>query len=551
MADAPVHARDAYPAETIAAHKAGGSWADLTLADLLSRHVAARPGGLAVVGTGARLTWAELDAQVGAAAGVLRELGVGPGSRVALQLPNWAEFVTLYLAAQRRGAVLVPTAYSYASGDVIHMLRVSGADTWILPVRVGGRDYRHEVAQVREEVPHVRTVLRVAGPHVGPGDDVAADAPVLERVRGVGSVDAPAAAGLRPDPDALSRLTFTSGTTALPKAVVHTHNTDLVAPAWLRDALTLDESTPLWIPSPVTHTAGLVLGLFVSLLAGSPLVLQERWDVEEALRIVARERAHYTVGATPFLTGLLDQGRRAVEPLRSLTYFVCGGTPIPPDVVRRARAEIGVSVLRGFGQSEAPLHTLNRPEDADRFREGYDGRPFPGAELAIGGRPWRPGRSATGAYATRGPHVFLGYFNDPDATSRDLAPDGWYRSGDICEVGPEGFVRYVDRVKDVINRGGLKISAMEVEQLVLTHEGVAAAAVVPVPDDVLGQRIGIYLVAAPGSAPLSKEQVTGHLAELGVSKTKWPERVGHLDRLPMTASGKVQKSELPPFPPLR
>ena len=529
------HARDVYPARAIAAFKDAGYWSGQTLVDLLMTHASSRPEEVAVVDRRGATTWGELTDLVRRTGGALLGLGLGRGSRLAIQLPNRTEFVVAYLAAAAVGAWTVPMAPHYGLHEVRHMLGKSRADAWIVASDAG---VLADLDAVRGGADYLRHSVSVGETRPGmlPFDELLLTTPMTDGVL----------ATCRPDPDEVSRLTFTSGTTSMPKAVAHTHNTDLVAPRWLAQAVGLNASTPIWAPSPITHTAGLVLCLFPSLLTGAKLVLQERWDVEEGVALVEREGVYYTVGATPFVSGLLDRGGDSSARLTSLKIFVCGGAPITPAVVQRAHDEIGVEVLRGFGQSEAPLHTLSRPDDPWPQQLNKDGRLFPGARARVDGRDLEPGvSSAQGLYSTAGPHVFLGYYDDPNLTAEVRNLDGWYTSGDVCELDADGYVRYIDRLKDVINRGGLKISALEVETAVLAHPGVAQAAVVPVPDDRLGQRVGLYLVASPGFAELTLAQLCAHLAEHGMSKTKWPEVISYLCDLPTTPAGKIQKNKLP------
>jgi acyl-CoA synthetase (AMP-forming)/AMP-acid ligase II len=300
------------------------------------------------------------------------------------------------------------------------------------------------------------------------------------------------------------------------------------------------------MPSPVAHVTGLLFGPYAALLNGTKLVLQDAWDPVRALELIAAERPVATVSATPFIAAMLDVPGRADYDVSSFRFFMSGGARIPQVLVRRAKEEFGWYLLRVFGSAEAPLHTANMPGDPWDKLVAFDGRPFPGIESKIvdpddRSRALPP--DEPGEYATRGPHVFLGYFDDPERTSEARSADGWYYSNDICTIDSDGFVQYVDRIKDIVNRGGIKISALEVENELLSHPAILRAAVVAVPDERLGEKGCAYLVLRPGAA-VTLEELSRYLESRHVTRQKWPEALRVVDELPMTATGKVRKIEL-------
>jgi cyclohexanecarboxylate-CoA ligase/acyl-CoA synthetase len=534
------HARDAYPVETMRAFKKSGLWTDSVATDFLDRNALRLPDGIAVVDGECRVTWAQLRDRVDRVAGSLLASGLRPSDFICIQLPNQVEYVEVFLAAVRAGLRVLSVMSIYREKDLLHMLSQVGARALVVPAQHRGHDFVSMAAALVPQVDTLDHVIIVGEPAAG-----------MLRYEDLRTAPLPsrgALRALRPDPDALSKVTYTSGTTGLPKGVVHTHNTDLVPPKFIVDALGLDQDSAIWMPSPIAHATGLLFGPYTSLLTGAPLILQDAWDPHHALELIARERAVFTVGATPFISGLLDAIRTVSPPdLSSFRYFVSGGAPVSPTLVDAAKRELGVDLLRVFGQSEAPLHTLNHPQDPWEKRTGTDGRALPGVDVRIvdpADRSLVRPVGEIGEYSTRGPHVFLGYWDAPDETAGARSGDGWYYSGDLCRMDEDGHVLYIDRMKDIINRGGVKISALEVENTLVAHPWVSAAAVVAIPDHKLGERIGAFVVPARGVDGLELDDVTAFLEEQGVTRQKWPERLVAVDSLPTTATGKVQKGQL-------
>jgi len=534
------HASDVYSPEEMARFRQQGLWRDAVLTDFLSRHAADRPDTLAIVtDTGGRITWRELADSVDRLAAGFIALGLKPGDFVGIQLPNSIEFVQTYLAIQRAGLRAVTMLSIYREKDVTFMLGKCGAKAYVAFARHHGWDFADMAKRIQPDVPGLSHLI-ISG--------ASADSALVsfQQLLGTPPLSPSTYAALRPDPDAISKVGFTSGTTGSPKGVVHTHNTDLVPPLLMQQAVGLGPDTPIWMPSPIAHVTGLLFGPYAALLNGAKLVLQDAWDPLRALELIAVERPVATVSATPFIAAMLEVPSRADYDVTSFRYFMSGGARIPQVLVRRAREEFGWYLLRVFGSAEAPLHTANLSGDPwDKLVE-RDGRPFPGIEAKIVNPEDRSvalGPNQSGEYATRGPHVFLGYFDDPERTREARSADGWYYSNDICTIDEDGFVQYVDRIKDIVNRGGIKVSALEVENELLSHPAILLAAVVAVPDERLGEKGCAYVVLRPG-ATVTLEQITQHLESRHVTRQKWPEALRIVDALPTTATGKVRKVEL-------
>lgn len=533
------HASDVYSPAEIAEFKSIGLWRDRLLTDYLTEHARERGGETAVVAGDDRITWSELAESVDRLAAGLVGLGLRPGDFVAIQLPNTVEFVQTYLAVQRAGLRAVTLMPIYRERDVTFMLSRCDVKAYVVPDVHRGFDFPAMARSVRPALPNLQTVI-VAGSGDRP------DAVSLTDLLATVKLSASEYDELRPDPDSLSKVSFTSGTTGEPKGVVHTHNTDLVTPLLMAHAIGMTADTPMWMPSPVAHVTGLIFGVYPAIVAGSKLVLQDRWDPVAALELIERERAAVTLSATPFIAAMLDVPDLDRYDLSSFRYFVSGGARIPPRTVERARDEMKVTLLRGFGGAEAPLHTLNPPDAPWDKLIGRDGRTFAGLQNRVVDPSDRsivlpPGQ--VGEYCSRGAHVFLGYLGDPERTAEARDEQGWFYSGDLCQFDEDGYLLYVDRTKDIVNRGGVKISALEVENELLAHPAVQHAALVAVPDDVLTERACAFVVLRP-EAELTLDDLRIHLKGRGVTTQKWPEYLRIVDSLPMTETGKVRKDRL-------
>jgi len=518
-----------------AAHEKAGLWPGETLFDAFEGALSRTPDKILVIGGEKRWTYRDVADRVERLAGSLAAKGIVAGDVISIQLPNWSEFLLIHLAATRLGAVTNTLLPIYRAKELRYILSFACAKMVFIPATFRKFDYPALYREMLPDLPDLDHICVI-------GDDVPPD--MVDFADLLATPSKGSAPRHRADGNAASVLIFTSGTESTPKGVLHSHNTLMFGNRTAAKLLGLTADEILWSVSPISHATGLEWGVRQAIVLGGTIVLQDVWDVETALDLIERERCTLTTAAASFAAMLLESKSLDRRDLSSFRTFLCGGATIPSELGEAMRARIGCILYPCWGMSECFAATMCSTDDPEDRRWGTDGRALPGSETAIfdDDRITILPVGKIGEIATRGPHVALGYFNDPER-SADTFRDGWLFSNDLGVMDDQGYLRVVGRKKDIINRGGLKISASEVEELLLKHPAVRAAALVGLPDARLGERACACVVAAPGAIVTLKLLVDA-LRAMGMSDYKLPESLALVDELPMTPTGKVQKFQL-------
>ncbi|MYQ33896.1 AMP-binding protein [Streptomyces sp. SID4956] len=463
-------------------------------------------------------------------AGAFQGLGVRPGDVVAVQLPNWYEGAVAQAAALLCGAVLLPLVPTYGPRELGFVLAQSGASVLVIPARWRNRDNPSEVAGLGP-LPSLKAIVVVG--EEAPAGMVRWDDLFGSRSRPYTPVT--------PDPHDVALLVYTSGTTAAPKGVQHSHTSLLAEVRSAAGAHSTGPERTQLAAFPPGHVAGLLCLLRI-LVLGTPTVMMDAWEAAHAARLIDEHKVTSTSGAPVHLAALLDVRERREASLASLTDYLVGAASVPPSMVERADAA-GIAAYRSYGSSEHPTISTGTPLDPLSKRAWTDGAPVPGNEVRIVGDDGRDvGEGGEGEILTRGPELFVGY-RDRTLDRDVFAEGGWFRSGDIGRIDPDGFLVLTDRKKDIIVRGGENISSKEVEDILVAHPRVAEAAAVGSPDERYGERVCVFVVLRSG-AGLDLAEVAAHFQRSGAARHKTPERVVVVDGLPRTPAGKVQKFEL-------
>ncbi|MCP2336086.1 (2,3-dihydroxybenzoyl)adenylate synthase [Actinomadura rupiterrae] len=528
-----------WPAEFAARYYERGYWQGIPLGAHVQAAADATPDALCLVDGDVRLTYRELMSRADGAALRLRDLGLRPGDRVLTQLPNCWEFVVLALACLRLGTPPLLALPAARRHEVTAIAEAAGARALVVTADDRGFDLEAMAWQVAGDVPSVKNVL-VAGGTSGRSADLGElCAPAEDAKAARAELDHAA-----PDAERTALFLLSGGTTALPKIIARTHNDYAYMVERSADVSGFGPDTVYLAVLPLAHGFPMTSALG-ALMSGGRLVLGASPAPERAFADVERERVTATSLVPAVLRRWVEHRERdARHDLGSLELLQTGGASMPAGLARKVRTVLGCTLQQGYGMSEGLL-CYTRRDDPEEVRIATQGRPVcPDDELLVvdaEGVPVPPGEP--GLLLTRGPYTVRGYVGGGEAEARAFAPGGWYRTGDIVRLRPDGNLVVEGRDKDVVNRGGEKIAAAEVEAHALRLDGVAAAAVVPVPDDELGERVCLCVVLRPGRA-LGLDEVRAAMEREGVARYKLPERLEVLPDIPLTSLGKTDKRAL-------
>ena len=536
-----------------ARYRAAGHWPGVTFSARLRQGAAGNGGRVALVDGDRRWTYADLDVEADRLARGLRGLGIGPGDRVLVQLPNCAEFVLVWFGLQRLGAVPVHAMPGHRRREIGHLVRVAGAVACVVPDRHAGFDHRELLREVRaEQGPDgsLRQVVVVGEP--GPGDDFVAfealrvDTPSASGVTATDACPAPGpeSDGGGADPADVALLLLSGGTTGLPKLIPRTHDDYAYNARACADICMLDARTVYLAVLPIGFNFTFACpGVLGTLMAGGTVVVAPNPSPQTAFAIVEREGVTLTSLTPPLVPHWMDEAASGSWGLGSLAVVQVGGARLPEDHARKLGPALGVTVQQVFGMAEG-LINLTRLDDPEDLVCTTQGRPVsPDDEVLVVDTDDRPVPSgAAGELLTRGPYTLRGYYRAEEHNRTAFTPDGYDRTGDVVRRLPTGHLVVVGRTKDQIDRGGEKIAAVEVEEQLLLYPGITAAALVGVPDARRGERSIAFVVCA-GAAPGTQEVAT-HLKERGLAGYKVPDEVVQVAGLPLTAVGKVDKAAM-------
>ncbi|MDH6285019.1 AMP-binding protein [Prescottella agglutinans] len=481
-------------------------------------------------------SYGEFRSEAWSLAGALSELGVQPGDRVVVQLPNWNEFYLVYAALTRVGAVTVPVVPVYREHEVQFIVENSQAVGLITTGEFRGFDHAAMGARITASAPTVIFHITV---RAGSKDDQIDLATLLESEH---RTELPAA----PSADDPHLILYSSGTESRPKGCLHTWNTAAFLPTQAVPVLGMRRSDVMFVPSPIAHTLGLTLGVMAPTIAGAQAHLLDIFTPAAALERIGEYRCTGTASPAPFIRMLLDAYDPDVHDVSRLRFWLTAGAAIPASLVQEAQDRLsGCRVVSAYGSSEVMMATACRPEDPVERVATSDGAPVPGVELRIVDFDEREAATGTdGEIRYRGPGRMLEYWGRPELTADGQDDEGWWRTGDLGRIDEQGYLRVTGRLKDIIIRGGFNISAREVEEALLLHPAITDAAVVGLPDDAVGERACAVIVGR-GDTRLTLDDIRRHLGEEHkLAVWKIPERVEYVEEFPRTATGKIQKFAL-------
>jgi 2,3-dihydroxybenzoate-AMP ligase len=528
-----------WPADAAALYRRRGWWEGITIPQLLERSAARLPGKTALVCGDLRLTYADLVAGSRRLACGFLDAGVRAQDRVVLQLPNGPEFVFAYFALTRIGAIPVMALRAHRHSEVRHFLKASGAAAYVIPDRIGSFDYREMAREIGPDAPALRHVFVAGEP--GPGQiDLRSmiAAPLAEA-----AVSA-RLAGHDPDPGEVTTMLLSGGTTSLSKLIPRTHEDYVLNARLCGRAGGFDEATVFMAILPLGHNYNLASpGMLGCFYYGGTVVLAPSGDAADVFALVQHETVSVIAAVVPLISNWLNSPVPGDYDLSSLKVIQNGGARLAPELRERMRERFGCIAQEIYGTAEGLINMvpLDAPEDMlltssgvpvcedDEIKVLDDD----GNEVADG---------EPGELVTRGPYTIHGYYNAPEKQAEAFTPEGFYRMGDI--VRKQGRHVFTEgRRKDLINRGGEKISCEEVENLIFGHPKVKAVTLVAMPDPVFGEKACAFVIVKDGES-LGFDELIAFLRAQQIASFKLPERLEVVSQFPLSPVGKILKRAL-------
>ncbi|MFF2229003.1 (2,3-dihydroxybenzoyl)adenylate synthase [Streptomyces anulatus] len=526
-----------WPATDAEKYRTAGYWRGESFAQFLSARTRAYGDRTAVVDDRTRLSYAELDEQSDRVARGLADLGIAAGDRVLVQLPNRVEFLLLWFALMKTGAVPVHTQPGHRSSEITHLARLSEAVAYVIPDKHADFDHRLLAQAVRNDSPALKHVVVVGDPGHGTGftsfADLLTDRPAARtpksRARG----------------EDMALLLLSGGTTGLPKLIPRTHDDYLYNGRAAAEVCELTSRSVYLAALPVAFNYTMNCpGVLGTLGVGGKVVLASNPDPDYCFGLIGREGVTIAAINPQMAPVWLDEVSMTDADLSTLRVLQIGSARLADEQAERMTDGFGCTIQQVFGMAEGLL-CLTRLTDPPEVINSVQGRPIsPADEVRVVGPDDREvGEGEEGELLTRGPYTLRGYYRAAEHNARSFTPDGFYRSGDLVRRLPSGHLIVVGRSKDQINRGGEKIPATEVEGHLLAHPGIRSVALVAAPDPDFGERPVAFVVPAGEQTP-DRRELAAFLADRGLAAYKAPAEVRTIDAMPLTPVGKIDKKVL-------
>jgi 2,3-dihydroxybenzoate-AMP ligase len=528
-----------WPEQVAQRYREAGLWEGLTVAEMVARSARRNPGKVAVIYGDRKITYEELVTESRQLALGLLELGLKPLDRAVMQLPNLPEFVTTYLALNWIGAIPVTALRAHRHAEVRHFIRASGATAYFIADTVGGFDYRPMATQMAAEFPFLRHVV-VAG-QAGPAQTVLASH--VARTAKSEVLDA-ALKMARPAAEDVSTMLLSGGTTSMSKLIPRTHNDYVLNARLCAQAGGFDADTVFMAVLPLGHNYNLASpGMLGTFYAGGTLLIANSTDTADLFESVERERVTVIAAVVPLIANWLNSEVPKKFDLSSLRVVQNGGARLAPELRARVRQELGCIPQEVYGTAEGLINMVRLDAPDDLLLES-SGAPVSELDeiMVLDDNDNEVPDGQPGELVVRGPYTINGYYNAPEKNAEAFTPDGFYRMGDI--VRKRGRYVYAEgRRKDMINRGGEKISCDEVENLIFGLPQVKEVSLVAMPDPVFGEKACACVVLKPGTV-LSFDELIAHLRAQHIASFKLPERLEVMPAFPVSPVGKILKREL-------
>ena len=515
-------------------------WAGLTFGDILDKAANIYPHKEAFVDGASRRTFAQAKEAADRLAISLMNLGINSTDRVLIQLPNWNEFVYAYFAIQKIGAIAVLLIDRYRQYEINHLFQLTGATSWILPEAYRKTEYLPIVEDVLKVNPQVKHVILARGRD---HDSYLSLEKLIEQAE-LTDETLGKLAQRRPDPMQVAHMGPTGGTTGLPKVVPRTHNDLLCGSEYAARAWDMDARDTCLLAGPIGHDLTFTKGLLGSILTYGKTVFFDSTYPEEICRTIEKEKVTALVWVPTLAKRLVDLEGLDNYDLSSVEKMHCGGGASLPDLIKDVKEKLGCTYFNGYGGTEGQT-TITRSNDDLGTVYRTVGKPTcPYDTYKIVDRDGREQPLNTpGELLIKGPGVFTGYYKNPEENEKVFDKDGFFRTGDMAKIDEKGYITLTGRIKEIINRGGESISAVQIEKLISEHPNVALVAVIPMSDPDMGERVCAYIQPKPGSSP-DFQSIISFLKDRKASVLQLPERIEFIDVMPFTKAEKIDKRAL-------
>lgn len=529
------------PQQRIDAMLEGGWWKDENLLDYFDAALLTCPDAIAIVdyrtesGEKILMTYRQLAERAECVAVALAHYGVEKQDVVSFQLPNWWEFVVINLACLRIGAVSNPLMPIFREHELSFMVDFAESKVLIIPKKFRGFDHEKMIEGMRDKLPQLNHVFVVGGDGENSFEAALLNHPL--------TVDSTALFKARQlDPNDVVLMLYTSGTTGMPKGVMHCANTFLFSVDKMLERCELTQDDDIFMGSPLAHLTGFMYGMWMPMVLKTKMIFLDVWNVDLGWQLMAEENASFAMGATPFLADLSGSEKRDSCNSERFRLFVCGGAPIPSALAEKATAALSIKLMAVWGMSECGVVTTTKLNDPPEKIFGSDGVAVPACEVKIVDEQNKSlPVGEEGRLLEKSPSTFIGYLKRPEAY--DVDEDDFFDTGDLARMDNDGYIRITGRSKDIIIRGGENIPVVEVENILYKHANIIDCAVVAMPDDRLGELGCCFVTLNPGVG-FSFQDMIDYLLENQLAKNYLPEHLEIINDMPRTASGKIQKFQL-------
>jgi 2,3-dihydroxybenzoate-AMP ligase/mycobactin salicyl-AMP ligase len=516
-------------------------WSGLTLGDTLDRAADIHPEKEAFVDRKTRLTYGEAREKTNKLAIGLMDLGIQSLDRVLVQLPNWNEFVFAYFALQKIGAIPVLLIERYRQLEVTRLISLTGAKFWIVASRYRKTDYVPIINDVLEEHPDLKGVITVRGE--GDQKPFSSLEELIEEAE-LTEDNLARLASRRPDPMQVAHMGPTGGTTGVPKIVPRTHNSLIIGTEYCSKSWEQSNQDINLLPGPIGHDLTFSKGFIGSIITCGKVILLDSPDDKELCETMEREKITSIIWVPTLAQRMLQYRDLDKHDLSSLKKMHSAGGASHPDLVNDVTEKLKMKFYNGYGGTEGMTTITSTTDDLGTICTTV-GRPTCPYDtykvIDQDGNELPP--NTQGELVLKGPGVFTGYYNNPEENREAFTEDGFFRTGDVATIDENGYITITGRIKEMINRGGESISATQIERLISRHPDVAAVAVIPMPDLVMGERVCAYIEPKAG-AQLTFDHIISFLKGEKASVLQLPERIEFIDAMPYTGAQKLDKRYL-------